>query len=224
MFTTLLLDADDTVFDFHQCEYNALKNTVESAGLPFSQDIFDSFDRLNAALWRRLEKGGITQPELRVQRFKELSEVCFGGFDEYRSLSVKFIDELSRQAVLLPDSLEGVRLLSEKYAVYIITNGAKAVQLGRFGISPVTQYVREIFVSEVIGVQKPQKEYFDIVLSRVEEKDTTKILVVGDSLTSDMQGGRNAGLTTCLFDPKDKVSLPHPLVDMKIHSLRELAL
>lgn len=222
MFTTLLLDADDTIFDFPVCEYNALKATVEGAGLRFGEDVFGSFHRINDALWKKLELNLVTRSELRVERFRQLVGACFAGYESADMLAESYIDNLSKQAVLLPDSLESVRLLSEQYAVYIITNGIGSVQRGRFSISPVTPCVRDIFISDELGAQKPNREFFDIALSRIEEKDKSRVLVVGDSLTSDMQGGRNAGLTTCLFDPRDRVALPHPLCDMKIHSLREL--
>ena len=80
-----------------------------------------------------------------------------------------------------------------------------------------------MYISDALGVQKPDKAFFDIVLDDISEKDTSRILVVGDSLTSDMQGGRNAGLDTCLYDPRGRVTLPHELCDYRIERLIELA-
>ena len=124
--------------------------------------------------------------------------------------------------ILIDGTEDALKALTDHYDIYVITNGLKAVQRGRFARTDITAYIKKIFISDEMNVQKPMKEFFDIVLSEIDERDKSKILVVGDSLTSDMQGGRNAGLDTCLFDPKDKVEMPDPLCDHKIHKLIEL--
>ncbi len=221
-YTTLLIDADDTIFDFPKCEYEALKSSLTSSGLLFDNEIFTSFDTINTELWKKFEKAEITRSDLRVMRFRRLIEECFAGFDRADELADIYIAELSQQAVLLSGTEEALKILAGHFQMYIITNGLKKVQRGRFAISPVSKYFKELFISDELDVQKPDKAFFDIVLSRIEENDRARVLVVGDSLTSDMQGGKNAGLDTCLFDPADRVVLPHPLCDMKIKSLTEL--
>ena len=221
-YTTLLLDADNTLFDFSSCEYNALKNTVEYGGREFSQDVFESFDRINGALWRKFERSEINASDLRVERFRELIELYEGIRITAEEMSCHYIDELSHQAVLFPNTLEDVALLSSEFDLYVITNGFRTVQRGRFSGSPVTPYIKDIFISDELNVQKPRKEFFDRALERVSEKNVSRILVVGDTLNSDMQGGRNAGIDTCLFDPEDKVAMPNDLCDYKIRRLSEI--
>lgn len=221
-FTTILMDADDTIFDFPKCEYNALKATVEKNGLPFTDSVHELFNKINNALWRKFEINEITRAELKIQRFKELLTICFDGMGDCEKLADTYISELSQQAILIDGAYEALEKITSIYDVYIITNGLSRVQRGRFRKSPVTGLVRGLFISDEMGVQKPRKAYFDRVLAAVPEKDKSKILVVGDSLTSDMQGGKNACLTTCLYDPKDKVTMPHELCDFKIHRLEEL--
>ena len=221
-FTTLLMDADDTIFDFPKCEYNALKNTIEKNGLVFTDEVHEIFSQINNSLWKKFEIEKITRSELKIQRFKDLIEKCFDGFESPEILADTYINELAQQAILIDGAFQAMQKITAVYDVYIITNGLSKVQRGRFGKSPVTSLIKGLFISDEMGVQKPSKAYFDKVLESIPEKDISKILVVGDSLTSDMQGGKNAGLETCLYDPKNKVTFPHALCDMKISNLEEL--
>lgn len=225
-YTTLFIDADDTIFDFPKCEHEALRLTLEKGAYCFDEEIYRIFSTINAALWKEFEINEITRSELRVQRFKELLEKCFAGcVDNPRRcwmLADSYVDNLSCQAVLIEGAKEALEKLSEVYDIYIITNGLKKVQHGRFKKAALGAYYKKLFISDEIGVQKPDREFFEYVLREVEEKDRSKILVVGDSLTSDMKGGRNAGLDTCLYDPKGKITMPHPLCDYRIEDLCEL--
>ena len=221
-YTTLLMDADDTVFDFGRCEYNALQAALSAYGLRFDEEVYERFSRINAALWRQFEMNRITRAELRVRRFAELIEQCLAEFDQAALLADEYVRQLAEQAIYFPGTEEVLGRLCQVYDIYIITNGLKTVQRSRLEKSGLYAYIKGCFISDEMGVQKPMKAYFDEVLAQVREKDLSKILVVGDSLTSDMQGGRNAGLDTYLYDPKGKVTLPHPLCDYRIERLEEL--
>ncbi len=225
-YTTLLMDADDTIFDFPKCEYNALKHTLEAYGLDFDDRIYRAFSSINNALWKKFEIKKITRAQLRVERFRELIKLCFVDIyaeENTEKLADKYIEMLAEQAILIDGAAESLEKLSEMYSIHIITNGLKPVQRRRFSVSGIEKYISGLYISDEMGTQKPSKEFFDMVLADITEKDKKKILVVGDSLTSDMQGGRNSGLDTCIYDPKDKIVIPHPLCDYKIHSLDELA-
>lgn len=221
-YTTILLDADDTIFDFPKCEYNALKLTIEKNGLVFDDEVHRKFSEINSNLWKKFEINEITRSQLKAQRFKELVKMCFDGYENTDMLADRYVDELSKQAILLDGAYKALETISRVCDIYIITNGLSKVQRGRFGISPVTKFVKKLFISDEMGVQKPQKEFFDIVLSEIPEKDKSKIIVLGDSLTSDMQGGRNAGLTTCLYDPKGRVTIPDERCDYRITKLEDI--
>ena len=225
-YTTLLMDADDTIFDFPKCEYAALKNALEDCGYPFSDETAESFSRINAALWKQFEIGQITRSELRVKRFKEMIAQCFCGCTEGRAdcetAADQYVKRLAQQARFIDGAEQALEKLSERYEIYIITNGLKTVQEGRFALARLDRYIKKIYISDAMGVQKPSKEYFDAVLADLPGKDKDRILVVGDSLTSDMQGGRNAGFDTCIYDPKGKITMPHDLCDYRIDSLEEL--
>ncbi len=221
-FTTIFMDADNTIFDFPVCEYNALKNTVEKYGLDFNDYVYKSFSAINDRLWKEFELNKTTRSELKIQRFRELIEKCFHGFGNVSELAGEYVVQLSKQGVLIDGAYEALKELSKVFDIYIITNGLKLVQRGRFARTNITSFIKKIYISEEIGYQKPMKEFFDYVLSDIKEKDTDKILVVGDSLTSDMQGGKNAGLTTCLYDPQNNTEMPDKLCDYRINSLFEI--
>ncbi|MBQ5562563.1 MAG: YjjG family noncanonical pyrimidine nucleotidase [Clostridia bacterium] len=221
-FSTLLMDADDTIFDFPKCEYNALKETITKNGLTFTDETHQIFSKINNSLWKKFEINKITRSELKIQRFRQLAQACFRDFPNPDILADTYINELAKQPVLIDGAFEALQKLTQKFDVYIITNVLSKVQRGRFGKSPITPLVKDIFISDEMGVNKPSKEYFDKVLAQISEKDTSKILVVGDSLTSDMQGGKNAGLMTCIYDPKNKITLPHPLCDFKVTDLNDI--
>ncbi len=221
-YTTLLIDADDTIFDFPKCEYNALKNTLESSGLEFNDKIHENFSEINSALWKKIEMNKITRSDLRVRRFSELIEKCFEGFENSELLADKYVEMLSHEAIFIDGAEQALETLCTNYEIYIITNGLKKVQYSRFDISDIYRFIKGHFISDELGVQKPQKEFFDIVLERINEKDKSRILVVGDSLTSDMKGGRNAGIDTCLYDPHGKISMPNELCDYRIKALEDI--
>ncbi|MBQ8133258.1 MAG: HAD hydrolase-like protein, partial [Clostridia bacterium] len=175
-YTTLLMDADDTIFDFPQCEYHALKNTLEFYGLDFSEEIYHKFSSINAKLWKKFEVNEITRSELRIQRFRELIEKCFDGFEEAEKLADKYVEKLSEQAILLDGAHEAVEELAKHYSIYIITNGLKPVQRGRFARTELTKFIRKLYISDEMNVQKPSKAFFDYVLNDIPEKDKSKIL------------------------------------------------
>lgn len=221
-YTTLLMDADDTIFDFAACEYQALRQTLMSHGLSFDDRIYHTFSSINSALWKKLELHLITRTEMRFKRFLELAEQCFAAYEHPEALGESYIEKLSGQVCLIDGARAALQRLSQVYDIFIITNGFKQVQRGRFDKAGLQEYYRGLYISDEIGVQKPDKAFFDYVLADIPEKNISRILVVGDSLTSDMQGGRNAGLDTCLYDPSGKVALPHPLCSYRIEALEEL--
>ena len=218
------MDADDTIFDFPKCEYNAVKNTFEKYNFEFTQNLYEKYSEINNSLWKKFEIGQITRQELRIQRFEQTCNF-FGICNDTETLKLlanAYVDELAKQDILIDGAYEAVKKISSLCEIYIITNGLSTVQRGRFGKSSITKLLKDIFISDELEVQKPHKEFFDIVLSKINENDKSKILVVGDSLTSDMQGGKNAGLKTCIYDPKDKISMPHNLCDYKVTALENI--
>ncbi len=223
-YTTILMDADDTIFDFPKCEYGALKISFIENNLEFSKEAHNKFSEINDSLWKEFEKGKIERSILRIKRF-ELTCKYFNLCEDIEKIKVladSYVNQLSKQAILIDGAYKAVEKISSLCDIYIITNGLSVVQRGRFGRSNISRFFRDIFISDEIGFQKPCKEFFDYVLSKICEKNKSRILVVGDSLTSDMKGGKNAGLNTCIYDPKSKISMPNELCDYKIICLDDL--
>ncbi len=223
-FTTLLFDADDTLLDFHKDERQALEKTLAFYGVPVTEENIKIYSDINQGMWKQLERGEITKPELKRTRFKKFFEaIDFVCDEDPLTVNEHYLSLLGEGGNTLKGAVETVKTLRDKgFELYIITNGIAATQAKRLGRSGLLPYINEVFVSEAIGYQKPRKEYFDAVLERIDEKDKDKILVVGDSLTSDIKGAMNAGLK-CVWLNRYGKDLPEEYeVDFEISDVREV--
>lgn len=217
----LLFDLDNTLFDFNAAEAQALEKVCGKYGICHSEELLSFYHRVNDALWKSLERGEITQRELQPKRFEEVCRhvgkegVCYEQMnDDYR-------DFLSQCSVMIPGALSVCRHLSKSHTICLVTNGVSRTQRGRLKGAPLMEYVSDVFISEEIGYHKPQKEFFDYVLSKIgaEREDA---LVIGDSVTSDILGGKNAGIAACLYDPRHKGYPEAIKPDYCIQKLEEL--
>ncbi len=202
-FTTLLLDADETLLDFRKDEKQALIKALTHFSVPVSEENIKIYSDINQGMWKQLERGEITKPELKRTRFKKFFDaIGFETNEDPLTVNEYYLGLLGEGGNTLPGAVETVKeLYEEGYELYIITNGVAATQAKRLTKSGILPYIKEVFVSETIGYQKPRKEYFDAVLEKIGEKDKSKILVIGDSLTSDIKGAMNAGLPCCWLNP-----------------------
>lgn len=201
----VLVDADETVFDFKKAERCALKYALNTFGKDCSRENISLYSDINLKCWKMLEAGAITREQLQILRFKEWFEPMNIDLDPAKFNEV-YVSSLAKFGFLLDGAEEFLKKLSSVCDVYIVTNGLLVAQLGRFAHSPVKPYIKKIYISEALGYSKPQKEYFDYCFNDIGEKDKSKYIILGDSLTSDMQGGRNAGIATCHFLGKAKLT------------------
>lgn len=199
----VLLDADNTLFDFYRAEREALCDALLKMGVTPTEEMIPTYSAINEALWKRLERGEVTKTDLRELRFVEFCKRFALSLDVPK-LATMYTDALSQKSYLLPGAMEVCRTLSRHCRLYIITNGVSSVQRGRFEPALIRPYIRELFISEEIGFEKPRREYFDAVAAAIPDFLPEKTLVVGDSLTSDIRGGISAGLDTCWFNPSGK--------------------
>lgn len=202
-YTTLLLDLDETLFDFSKSESFAIDKLMEKYNIPVTEENRRLYSDINEGKWRRLECGEITRPQLFIERFEDFFEKTGVGADAAQA-NLLYMRLLSQAGFILDGALEICEKLSEGYSLYLVTNGTKTVQNSRLNGSPIMRYIKDVFISEEIGFNKPQKEYFDYVLKHIEEKDRAKILVVGDSLSSDVAGAENSGLDSCWVNRKNQ--------------------
>ncbi|MBQ3099759.1 MAG: YjjG family noncanonical pyrimidine nucleotidase [Clostridia bacterium] len=204
-YTTLLLDIDETVLDFKKAEAISLKNTLMRAGITPTQEIIERYHFINDSLWKALERGEIKKERIKTKRF-ELFYEEFGFDGDPVETAAIYVYELSHAGFLLGGAREFLEDVQAEYDVYAVTNGIQTVQQGRFDAADINKYFKDVFISERIGYSKPDKRYFDYVLSVIPETDKSKVIVIGDSLTSDIKGAYNSGLDSCWFDPDKKES------------------
>ena len=218
----LLFDADHTLFDFNKSEYFALKGALDFYSLPSTDDVIERYSIINVKYWKMLERGKIDKTSLRLARFEEFCD--FYGFDRAiaGSLADLYMDNLAHEAHLFEGALEMVEKLSKKYRLFIITNGVKSTQDGRFGISPITKYFEKIFISEVIGAEKPSKVFFDAVEGGIDGYCREKAIVIGDSLSSDIKGALNAGIDCIWYNPTKKETPEGWKITYAVESFEEI--
>lgn len=220
-YEVILFDADGTIFDFARAEAYALENTFCELGLPFGEEEVKTYHRVNHEAWRMFERGVITSIELRTLRFERFVSAR-GLSADPETMSSTYLSWLA-QAAFLIDGAEGViERLSGNVKMAIVTNGLKDVQNGRFRRSPITDRFEAVVISEEVGVQKPDPAIFDRALAALGHADRRSVLMVGDSLTSDIQGGVNFGIDTCWYNPERATAPARPVPNHIISTLEEL--
>ena len=221
-YQVLLFDADETLFDFKMAEKQAFLKALEEYKLDVDkEESLKLYSQINKHIWEEFERGEITADRLRVERFERFSKKIEIDFDAV-SFSKAYAKFLGEGAYLFEDSVEVIDYLSKKYRLALITNGLKDVQKSRISRTPLKDYFQELIISDEIKISKPDPRIFDYALDKLEYKDRTKVLMIGDSLTSDMQGGVNAGIDTCWYNPNHLENKSGLNLTYEIHSLKEL--
>ena len=217
----LLFDADNTLFDFDKAERRAYTNVCRTHGLAFSDSGYALYRQCNGELWHDFDRGLCTKEFILVERFRRYLDRS-GQSAQPEALNRTHLETIANSAFLLPGALELCRTLAADHALYIITNGVEASQRSRFQLSPLVPYFKDMFISEAVGCGKPSRAYFDYVFQAVPGLTPENGLVIGDSLSSDIQGANNAGLDCCWFNPK---GLPRPedlRIDFEARTLEEI--
>lgn len=197
----LLFDADHTLFDFDAAEVRALRATLQAYGYPVNPDTEELYRTINRLLWHRCDLGEIRREELVVVRFAAFLQVM-GGDHDPAALNRFYLDRLAEGADLFPGAEALCRDLAPHCTLAIVTNGVASAQRGRFARSPLASVIPWVFISEEVGHQKPEPEFFRHVLSAMDIRDPARAVVIGDNLYSDIQGGINAGLDTIWYHPQ----------------------
>lgn len=220
-YNCLLLDVDGTLLDFEAAEHKAFMETMEHFELPATSETLEMYLEINQGLWSALEKGQIKRDKLVIQRFARLLEALQVQGDA-AGMNRWYLDRLGRHADLMPGALEAVAELAEVATLAVVSNGVEHVQLSRLKDSGLAIYMDGVFVSERVGTEKPGRRIFETALRQLGIENREKVLVVGDSLTADIQGGKNAGLATCWCNFKGQEGEPQPAPTHTIHSWPEL--
>lgn len=218
----LLFDADNTLFDFDAAEKNAHRQVCGKHRLAFTEEGYALYRRCNAQLWQDFDRGLCSKEFLLTERFRRYLSLT-GETGDPEAMNRDHLRALGESAVLLPGAEALCRRLAAGHELYLVTNAVESVQRARFERSAIRPYFRDVFISEAIGCGKPSPAYFAYVLRAVPGLTAENGLVIGDSLTSDIQGANNAGLACCWFNPKG-LSRPDGLrIDYEVRTLEEIA-
>ena len=221
-YKVILFDADETLFDFKKTEREAFKNTMMEFGFDYDERYhFSIYKEINTAIWKELEEGIITQEKLKIERFKRLNDKLNAGFDE-EEFSKAYMINLGNGSFLLDGAIELIEDLSSKYILSIVTNGLTIVQERRVKNSVIAKYFKDIVISEEVGISKPNPEIFEYALSNIEGVNKNEILMIGDSLSSDIRGGINYGIDTCWFNSSQKENTSDVIPKYEISNLLDL--
>ncbi len=205
-YTWLLFDADGTLFDYEQAEAQALRATFEQFGHPYAARHLELYRPINHQLWLDLERGAVTPAVLQVRRFELLLE-ALGLHDDAQAFGARYLHNLAGAWALMDGAEETVRILHRTHKLLVITNGLSSVQRPRLEASPIGRYFDGVVISEEVGAAKPGRAFFDVAFARMDHPDRTQVLLIGDSLSADIQGGIEYGIDTCWYNPR---RLPRP--------------
>jgi 2-haloacid dehalogenase len=204
-YTWLLFDADDTLFDYPASEAIALRSTFEEFGQVYRADILRIYQIFNRQVWAEFERGETTSQDLRLKRFRLLFDEIDAPLDP-QDFSLRYLENLSCTGKLLAGAAEVLQALSGRYHIALVTNGLSEVNHPRLERSIIHPFIEKTFVSEEIGAAKPDAGFFEAVFREIGNPPKNQVLIIGDSLSSDMQGGINYGIDTCWFNPGRKAT------------------
>ena len=221
MYRFLFLDLDDTLLDFHKAEAIAIAKTFRKNGLPDTPEMIEHYSRVNHRQWELLNAGKITREEVLTGRFEILFQETGIQADVGQVLE-DYEHFLAIGHYFLPGAEEILQYLAGKYKLYIASNGTASVQDGRLKSAGILPLLQDVFISQRLGANKPSREFFELAAARIPDFRREEALMIGDSLTSDIQGGVNAGIDTCWYNPKGLPVPDSPRPTYVIHALDEL--
>lgn len=221
MFKTILFDLDDTIFDFKKSERTALTKTLIKLNVEPTEYIINQYSKYNISQWKRLELGEISRDEVKINRYKLLFDEL--GLDISPQLATSIYEEnLAVGHFFIDGAVSVLEKLYKCYDLYLVSNGTKKVQDGRLASANISHYFKDIFISETVGFEKPNTEFFDYCFKRIPNFNKSEAIIIGDSLSSDIKGGIHAGIKTMWFNPHNQKNntILHP--DYEIHNLEEI--
>lgn len=217
----LLFDADNTLLDFNKAEEIAIKSTVKVMGYDPTPEMCKAYSEINLSVWKALELGKIDKQSLKTRRFEIFVERFSLAVDP-KEMANTYMSNLSKQGILKKDTKTVLSRLKDEYHVCIITNGIATIQKSRMKVSELDGLYKKVYISDEIGFEKPDKRFFDAVFEDIGITDLSKVLVIGDSLTSDIRGAVNAGVDSCFLNEKNGEFPSDPRPTYMIGDLMEI--
>ena len=202
MIEFLLLDLDDTILDFKKAEKIALEKTLRHFGIEPTDQVCRRYSQINKDHWRMLERKELTRPQVLRGRFQVLFQEL-GVQADPQVCSDLYTEDLAVGHYFLPGAREAVERLSQKYRLSMVSNGNAKVQAGRLDSAGIRPFFEKIFISQELGADKPDPVFFERAFAQIPGFRKDRAMIAGDSLTSDILGGKNAGIATCWVAPQD---------------------
>ncbi len=222
LYKFILWDIDDTLVDFKKSQSASLRKVFSEVCVSLSEEDIKIYSEINHSYWRKLELGKITKPEVLLNRFVDFCDYLKLTDVKPESLNKRFQLALGNTAVLFDHAYELCQSLQDDYKQYVVTNGTKLAQDAKLKNTKIEKLMDDIFISEVVGYEKPSIHFFDYCFSQIPDFEKDKALIIGDSLTSDMKGANNAGIDCCWFNPNNLTPAPELNLTYIISSLEEL--
>ena len=220
-YTYLMFDVDGTLMDFKKGEDCAIRESLRIHHIPCTPELPGLYSKINDGFWKRFEKGEISREQVLTGRFEELFREI--GVDaDPEAFEQTYQDLLGQQVFYVEGAVDLIQDLSSRYYLCVMTNGVSRTQYSRLKKNHFDQYFRHIFVSEDTGYQKPMKGYFDYCFNRIPGFSADEALIIGDSLTSDIKGGANAGVDTCWYNPDGQQAGADAVITYEISRLEQL--
>ena len=201
-FKAVLIDIDDTLFDFRQSSFAAMQGALARWDVPFTWDDMAAYEVYNDALWKQFERGEVAKDFIFTERFRRYFAARGLSIDP-AEFNTAYLRGLAEGYAFMPHCRELLEALHGRYKVFVVTNGDAFAQRSRIARSGLAHLFDGVFISEELGCRKPEKIFYDKVFEIIGPEYRTCSLMVGDSLTSDMQGGRNAGIPTCFYGRRE---------------------
>ena len=222
MYSIVLLDLDDTLLDFKKAEAHAVAKALQNFGVDPTPAVVRRYSEINESLWKMLERQEITRDKLLPHRF-ELLFAELGIRQDSREVQKFYEKALGTGHFFIDGAPELLQTLSRGHRLFLVSNGTASVQRGRIESADIERYFEQMFISHEIGYNKPDIRFFEACFAKIGPFDRHDAIIVGDSLSSDMEGGRRAGIATCWFNPRKKPLPDGITVDYTVSTLAEIA-
>ncbi len=196
---TILMDLDNTIIDFNECARHSIMGIFEDLGFPYNENVFNTFITENVKIWKRLELGEIDKPFLRANRWNIILDKLGIDYDG-TIIEERFENGVAMGAYPVDGAYELLDYLHKKYDIYVVSNGFRFVQESRIKIGNYGKYFKDIFLSEDIGIQKPDLRFFDYCYKNIGSPPKDELILIGDSLSADIKGGNDFGIDTIWFN------------------------
>jgi len=223
MIDIILWDIDGTLLDFEAAEDVSIRKCLALQGQSATDTQLNRYKEINDQYWKALEKGEVTKDELYPGRFRDwFIEMGFENMDSHR-MNADYQRALGENPVLREDTISVLKYFKNKgFRQYVLTNGSIVAQEGKLASSGIGDLMDGIFISEKMGVPKPQKKYYDMCAQDIEGYDNSRAVMIGDSISSDIAGGNNAGIACIWFNPKGEINNSGLRIDATVKTLSEI--